>query len=197
MPACWSYQDGCSQCSWPRSRPLLTHTVPETPGHTGKPSSISCGVSAPSAGSWCTQGFVCALQESVSPVLWKFCNQIPLDSKPKSLGSLSLCQIPRFGNLLWALELLQQWENFLGIVALQFVGHLLSSSTVELVVTSSKRTYATGLATQGCCSWSPFPAVVTAHHASTGHLQILKGSSSSVSSGGHCSIPWVLLCRTK
>ena len=27
-----------------------------------------CGVS----GSWCTQGFVCALQESVSPVLCKF-----------------------------------------------------------------------------------------------------------------------------
>ena len=25
-----------------------------------------------SAGSWCTQGFVCALQESVSPVLCKF-----------------------------------------------------------------------------------------------------------------------------
>ena len=25
-----------------------------------------------SPGSWCAQGFVCALQESVSPVLWKF-----------------------------------------------------------------------------------------------------------------------------
>ena len=59
-----------------------------------------------SPGSWCAQGFVCALQESVSPVLWKFCNQIPLASKLKFPGgSQSLCQIPRLGNLLWVLEL--------------------------------------------------------------------------------------------
>ena len=36
-----------------------------------------------SPGSWCTQGFVCALQESVSLVLCKFCNQIPLASQDK------------------------------------------------------------------------------------------------------------------
>ena len=34
-----------------------------------------------SPGSWFTQDFACALQESVSPVLWKFCNQIPLTFK--------------------------------------------------------------------------------------------------------------------
>ena len=39
-----------------------------------------------SPGSWCAQSFVCALQESVSPVLWKFCNQIPLASKVKFPG---------------------------------------------------------------------------------------------------------------
>ena len=39
-----------------------------------------------SPGSWCTRGFVCALQESVSPVLWKVCNQIPLASKVKFPG---------------------------------------------------------------------------------------------------------------
>ena len=33
--------------------------------------------------SWCTQGFVCALQESVSTVLCKFYNQIPLTSEVK------------------------------------------------------------------------------------------------------------------
>ena len=55
---------------------------------------------------WCTQGFVCALQESVSLVLCKFCNQIPLASKVKFLGgSQSLWQIPSLGNLLRALEL--------------------------------------------------------------------------------------------
>ena len=46
---------------------------PETPG----PSQASLGQSLVgslllSLGSWCTQGFVCALQESVSPVLCKF-----------------------------------------------------------------------------------------------------------------------------
>ena len=59
-----------------------------------------------SPGSWCAQGFVCALQESVSPVLCKFSDQIPLASKVKFPGgSQSLCQIPRLGNLLWVLEL--------------------------------------------------------------------------------------------
>ena len=42
-----------------------------------------------SPGSWCAQGFLCALQESVSPVLWKFCNQFPMASKGKFLGVLS------------------------------------------------------------------------------------------------------------
>ena len=47
--------------------------LPETPGH----SQASLGQSLVeslllSPGSWCTQDFVCALQESVSPVLCKF-----------------------------------------------------------------------------------------------------------------------------
>ena len=46
------------------------------------------------------------------------------------------------GNLLWALELLQQCKNFFGVIVLQFVGHLLSGSVVGLMTTSSKRTYA-------------------------------------------------------
>ena len=48
-------------------------------------------------GPQCTQGFVCALQESLfSPVLWKFCNQIPLSFKVRFSGdSQFLCWIPR------------------------------------------------------------------------------------------------------
>ena len=58
-----------TQCPRPCSRPPL-----ETPGH----SQASLGQSLVgslllSPGSWCTEGFVCALQESVSPVLCKFC----------------------------------------------------------------------------------------------------------------------------
>ena len=118
---------------------------PETPGcRQARLAQSLVGTLLLSPGSWCTQGFVCALQESVSPVLWKFCNQILLAFKVKFSGdSQSLCWIPRLGNLLWALELLQQCENFFGIIVLQLVGHLLCSSTVELMVTSSKRTYAT------------------------------------------------------
>ena len=54
----------------------------------------------------CAQNFICALQRSVSIILCKFCNQIPLASKDKFPGgSQSLCLFPRLGNLLWALEL--------------------------------------------------------------------------------------------
>ena len=59
-----------------------------------------------SPGSWCAQGFVGTLHESVSPILWKFCNQIPLASNIKfPWGSQSLCRIPGLGNLLWVLGL--------------------------------------------------------------------------------------------
>ena len=105
-----------------------------------------------SPGSWYAQGFVCALEESVSPVLWKFCNQIPLAFKVKFSGcSQPLCQITRLGNLLWALELSQQCRNFSGIIVCQFEGCLLSGSMVGL----------TRDASQVCCCESPVP--VTGH----------------------------------
>ena len=90
--------------------PAAGHLQPtpllETPGHSW----ASLGQSLVwslllSPGSWCSQGFVCALQKSVSPVPCKFCNQIPLASKVEFSGSSqSLCQMPRLGNLLWVLE---------------------------------------------------------------------------------------------
>ena len=46
---------------------------PETPGHSRAslgPSLVGSLLLSPA--SWCAQGFVCALQESVSPVLCKF-----------------------------------------------------------------------------------------------------------------------------
>ena len=50
------------------------HTLPlETPGHSQESLGQSLvGSLLLSPGSWCTRGFVCALQESVSPVLCKF-----------------------------------------------------------------------------------------------------------------------------
>ena len=52
--------------------------------------------------------------------------------------SNSLCWIPRLGNLLWALELLQQCKNFFGIIVLQFVGCLLGGSVVGLTCYASQ-----------------------------------------------------------
>ena len=107
---------------------------PETPGHSQAilaQSFVRTLLLYP--GSWCTQGFLCALQESVSLVLWKFCNQIPVVFKVKFPGgSQFFCQIPRLGNLLWALELLQQCEHFFGIIILQCVGCLFGGFMVGL-----------------------------------------------------------------
>ena len=91
--------------------PASGHHQPTSPLETSGHSRASLGQSLVgsllfSPGSWCTQGLVCPLQESVSLVLCNFCNQISAASKVKfSGGSQSLCQIPRLGNLLWVLEL--------------------------------------------------------------------------------------------
>ena len=68
----------------------------ETPVHSQESLAQSLvGSLLLSPGSWGAQGFVCALQESVSAVLWKV-YKIPLASKVKFPGrSQHLCQIPR------------------------------------------------------------------------------------------------------
>ena len=89
-----------------------------------------------------------------------------------------------------ALEILHQCENFFGVIVLQFLGHLPSSSMVGLMATSSKRTYTTHLTSQVCCSQIPCPhsrPLLTS--ASAGETQTLKGRAGSVSCGGHCSFP--------
>ena len=83
--------------------------LPETPGHSW----ASLGKSLVGSlllfpGSWCAQGFICALQESASPVLCKFSNQIPLAFKVSTLA----WRIP------WMEEL-----GSLQSVGLQIVGH--------------------------------------------------------------------------
>ena len=96
----------CMHCALSAPDPAAGRCPPttslETPGHSQESLGQSLvGSLLLSPGSWCWQGFVCALQESVSPVLCKFCNQIPLPSKVKFPGgSQSLYQTPRFGNLL-------------------------------------------------------------------------------------------------
>ena len=79
-----------------------------------------------SPGSWCVQNFVYALpdwsllfpQSSISPVIKSY-----WPSTPDSWGFQSLCRIPRLGSLMLDSELLQQYENFFGIVVIQSVCH--------------------------------------------------------------------------
>ena len=74
-----SFKRSPAHCPTQCPDPVAGHCQPtpplETPGHTQAslgPSLV--GSLLPSPGSWCAQGFVGALQESVSPVL---CNQNP------------------------------------------------------------------------------------------------------------------------
>ena len=122
---------------------------PETP----KSGSVSCGITAPfSLVLVCIRFCLCPRRVSVFLVLWNFYNQNLLTFKVKYPGdSRSLCQIPRLGSLLWGPELSQQCENFFGIIVLQLVSHLPSSSMVGLMATSFKRAYTTHCASQKCC----------------------------------------------
>ena len=109
----------------------------------GKSASVSCGVTAPF--SWVlvyTRFCLCPPRVCFpSPVQVLWSNHTGLQSQIPQ-RSQSFCQIPKLGNLLWALELLQQCDNFFGVIVLQFVGCLLSDE-MELMATSSNRTYAT------------------------------------------------------
>ena len=57
----------------------------ETPGHSQADlTQALVGSLLLSPGSWCTQGFICALQESVSPVLCKFCGGVKATSSKRA-----------------------------------------------------------------------------------------------------------------
>ena len=85
----------CIQCPDPKAGHCWPTPLPEIPGHSQASWARSLvGSLLLSPGSWWAWGFVCALQESVFPVLYKFCSQIPLASKVKIPGSShSLCLI--------------------------------------------------------------------------------------------------------
>ena len=65
-PSCIPRMHCYTQGPGPCSRPLLTHaSAGDSWTLRGKSGSVSCGVTAPFPGSWCTS-FCCALQESIS-----------------------------------------------------------------------------------------------------------------------------------
>jgi len=65
---------------WPEAEVLTHASTRDSWTLTGKSNSVTCGDTAPLSRLLVHTSFVCALQESVSPVPWKFCIQIPLAS---------------------------------------------------------------------------------------------------------------------
>ena len=114
--------------------------------------------------------------------LWKFCNQIPLAFKVKFPGgSQYLCWILRLGNLLWALELLQQCENFFGLTLLQFCG-----ANGDLLQEDLHHTHLPGLLQPEPLS---APQAAADPCLCNTHRQVWLRLF-----WGHCSFPWVLVC---
>jgi len=86
MPACAGPQDCGSQCPWACGRPWLAHTsTGSSQTLTASLAQSPVGVTAPFSRVLVHTRFCCALHESVSPVLWKFSNQVPLAFKVKCI----------------------------------------------------------------------------------------------------------------
>ena len=105
-----------------------------------------------------------------------------------------------------ALEFLQQCMYFFGIIVPQFVGCLLGSYIVELMVNSSKSTYATCCASQICYSLSlcavavhcwPMPLQEALRHSNPGLtwslLEVIDSFSGSYYVKGFVCTLWVSL----
>ena len=79
-----------------------------------------------SAESWCTQVLFVPLESgvSVSVSLVEVLSSNPAGLMVRFPGdSQYLSWILRLGSLMWGSESSQQWENFFGIIVLQFVSH--------------------------------------------------------------------------
>ena len=71
-PSVLAVLHGCTRCPYPATGHHQPTPRPQTPGHTEKSGSGSCGVTAPVSWVLVHTGFACALQISVSLVLCKF-----------------------------------------------------------------------------------------------------------------------------
>ena len=112
-------------------------------------------------------------------------NQIPLAFKVKFPGgSQSLCWIPSLGNLLWALELSQQCENFFGRIVLQFVGCLLVALWWGSHAAPPRSAVARAPVPTAGHRW-PVPLQETPKHTKAGLAGSLVGSK--ITADGDCS----------
>ena len=192
MPACLhGSQDCCIQCPW------WPTPLPETPGDSQTSLAQSLvGSLLHSPGSWCTQGFICALQKSVSPILWKFCNQIPLTFKAKFPGGFSV-----------PLPDLRVGKSVVGPRSFATVQELFWYNYSPVCRSSAQWVYGGvngDLLQEDLCYTSHLPGLlqpelqslrqVTADLCLCRRHSNIQSRSGSVSCGGHCSFPWVLVC---
>ena len=138
--------------------------------------------------------FFCALQESVSPVLWKFCNQILLASKSNPWGFSVPLPDPQLEKtvvglrtfateqeLLWCNCSLvcgsSAWWSYGGLI-----GDLLQEDLCHILhllgLLRPEPLSPWHVTADPCLHWT---------HSST------QRQSGSLSCGGHCYIPWVLV----
>ena len=143
--------------------PAVSHGQPmpplETPGHSQASLAQSLvGSLLLFSGSWCTQGFFVpskslSSQSCVSSVI-----KSHWPAKSNSLGEF-LVPLPdlQVGKPVLGPRTFLAVQEFLAltITVLQFVGYLLGGSMVGLIVTSSKKAYATCCVTQVCSTQSP------------------------------------------
>ena len=97
----------------------------------------------------CGRQILIFLLAMLTPVLWKFCNQILLNFKVR---------FPRDTLFLyWTSRLGSQCKNFFGIIGLQFMDHPSGGSMMGLIVTSSKRAYANTMPPRTAAASDPVP----------------------------------------
>ena len=97
MPTCCTSQDCCCQCLCLHGRPLLTRLHRRPPNtHRQVWLSFLQGSLLLYPGSWCAQGFVCALQESLASIGFDFNMTEPLLPSHRYFLVLG-CQVSFFG----------------------------------------------------------------------------------------------------
>ena len=152
----------------------------ETPGHSQARLGQSFVQSLLlSPGSWCAKIFSCALHESASLVLCKFCNQIPMASKVKFPGGFSIpLPDPQVGKPVAGPRSFFTVSKFLWYNCSAVCG----SSAQWLYGGVNGDLLLEGLChTQVCCTQSPCPCcrpLLT--HTSAGDTETLKVRSGSV-----------------
>ena len=163
--------------------------------------SVSCGVTALSPRSRCTQGFVCAHQESLFLQSWgssiiKSCWPSKSDSWGFPVPLLEL-QVGKsiVGPRTFATLRELVWYNCAaasGLPTTWLYGRA-TGSVVGLTVTSFRRTNATLCGSQACYCRGPVPMVSHCWPTPLQETLTLIGRSGSASCGGHCSFPGVLV----